>query len=44
MFQTTMISNLLETEIIICVNPLPDNKSLDWSKVKQTSDDILKCT
>ena len=24
------------------VNPLPDNKILDWSKLKQIADDILK--
>ena len=24
-------------------NPLPDNKILDWSNLKQTSDHILKC-
>ena len=23
-------------------NPLPDNKILDWSKLKQTADDIIK--
>ena len=23
-------------------NPLPDNRSLDWSKLKQITDDILK--
>ena len=26
-----------------CFNPLPDNKILDWSKLKQIADDILKC-
>ena len=25
------------------VNPLPDHKILDWSKLKQIADDILKC-
>ena len=25
------------------VNPLPDDKILDWSKLKQIADDILKC-
>ena len=25
------------------INPLPDNKILDWSKLKQMADDILKC-
>ena len=24
-------------------NPLPDNKILDWTKLKQIADDILKC-
>ena len=24
-------------------NPLPDEKILDWSKLKQIADDILKC-
>ena len=28
---------------IIVFNPLPDDKILDWSKVKQNADDILKC-
>ena len=23
------------------INPLPDEKILDWSKLKQTADDIL---
>ena len=25
------------------LNPLPDDKILDWSKLKQIADDILKC-
>ena len=25
------------------INPLPDDKILDWSKLKQIADDILKC-
>ena len=24
-------------------NPSPDDKILDWSKLKQIADDILKC-
>ena len=24
-------------------NPLPDDKILDWSKLNQIADDILKC-
>ena len=25
------------------VNPLPDDKMFDWFKLKQITDDILKC-
>ena len=25
------------------INALPDDKILDWSKLKQIADDILKC-
>ena len=25
------------------INPLPDNKILNWSKLKQIADDIFKC-
>ena len=25
------------------VNPLPDNKIIDWSKLKQIADNISKC-
>ena len=28
---------------VLAVNPLPDNNILDWSKLKQITDDILKC-
>ena len=31
------------TQGMILINPLPDNKILDWSKLKQIADDILKC-
>ena len=39
---------VLEVKICYCkndqsLNPLPDNKILDWSKLKQIADDILKC-
>ena len=27
----------------LLLNPLPDNKILDWSKLKQIADNILKC-
>ena len=29
--------------ISLVLNPLPDDKILDWSKLKETADDILKC-
>ena len=29
--------------VLYSFNPLPDNKILDWSKLKRTADDILKC-
>ena len=28
---------------VISFNPLSDDKILDWSKLKQIADDILKC-
>ena len=28
---------------IVLLKPLPDEKHLDWSKLKQNADDILKC-
>ena len=28
---------------ILLINPLPDDKILDWSKSKQIADNILKC-
>ena len=28
---------------IAILNPLPDDKILEWSKLKQIADDILKC-
>ena len=31
------------TEMHYSFNPLPDHKILDWSKLKQIADDILKC-
>ena len=30
-------------EIARYINPLPDDKILDWSKLKQIADNILKC-
>ena len=34
---------LIYHALFICYNPLPDNKILDWSKLKQIADNILKC-
>ena len=34
-------SSLYGTELTL--NPLPDDKILVWSKLKQVADDILKC-
>ena len=31
---------MLRTKLL---NQLPDDKILDWSKLKQIADDILKC-
>ena len=28
---------------VLYLNPLPDEKILDWSKLKDIADDILKC-
>ena len=28
---------------MVLFNPIPDDKILDWSKLKQIADDILKC-
>ena len=36
-----MFSNLILMFHIF--NPLPDDKILDWYKMKQIADDILKC-
>ena len=29
--------------VSLSINQLPDDKILDWSKLKQIADDILKC-
>ena len=34
---------LLPFQYISLFNPLPDDKILDWSKLKQIADDILQC-
>ena len=31
-----------EVSHMLCFNPLPDDKLLDWSELKQIADDILK--
>ena len=40
-FQKTIIAAGLVWER---VNPLPEDKILGWSKLKQIADNILKCT
>ena len=32
----------MDTNFKLSFSPLPDNKILDWSKMKQTADEILK--
>ena len=32
-----------EVSISVLSNPLPDDKILDWSKLKQITNDIIKC-
>ena len=32
-----------QASYLATTNPLPDDKILDWSKLKQIADDILKC-
>ena len=34
---------LILYQTILGFNPLPDDKILDWSKLKQIADDIWKC-
>ena len=29
--------------LFLCFNPLPDERILDWSKLKEIAEDILKC-
>ena len=41
--QVFSIRTSLEVFVRLRVNPLPDDKILDWSKFKQIVDDILKC-
>ena len=37
----TMFAKSFFLGVVAAFNPLPDNKMLDWSKLKQTTDDIL---
>ena len=41
---TLNVNSLSATKTVYCINLLPDHKILDWSKLKQIADDILKCT
>ena len=38
----TLHQILYTYSIYMAVNPLPDDKSSDWSKIRQITDDILK--
>ena len=42
-----LLENENKSPFLVCnsyfLNPLPDHKILDWSKLKQIADDILKC-
>ena len=42
-FSYIVLKNLIKTLVIELVNPLSEDKILDWSKLKQIADDILKC-
>ena len=41
-----LLPDTMFCDVAICLmlfNPLPDDKILEWSKLKQIADDILKC-
>ena len=42
-WQQAKFSTLLNLSKSISFNPIPDDKILDWSKLKQIAGDILKC-
>ena len=42
MFSKVLFSRTVKTQDCV-VNTLPDAKILDWSKLNQIADDILKC-
>ena len=41
-FGIVIDGNPSSNEFKISVNPLPDNKNLDWSKLKLSADDYFK--
>ena len=41
--QILQVSKSLKFVLSEKINSLPDNKILDWSKLKQIANDILKC-
>ena len=47
MYVSHLLEKIYEQLIlsVLCdfVDPLPDDKILDWSKLKQNADDTLKC-
>ena len=38
-----ILKNCFDAIDLIMFNPLPDDKMLDWSKLIQIADNILKC-
>ena len=43
LLQTLPVWKSLKFVVWERVNPLPDDKILDWSKLKEIADDIFKC-
>ena len=37
------LEKITEAKCYVFESPLPDDKILDWSKLKQIADDILQC-
>ena len=42
-FLPESLQQFMETDFCKRINPLPDEKSLDWFKLKEIAYDILKC-
>ena len=41
--QCFLLNQKILSPFVNMVNPLPGDKILDWSKLKQIADDILEC-